>query len=62
MNLKDEEVRIKTHWRPTAGEPSSAWRRLWSKLLASRKDKPASTRHDADGEMNNANDTNVPDQ
>lgn len=34
-------------WRPSTGEPSSAVRRLWSKLLANRRQKPAGT-HDAE--------------
>ena len=37
---KEEEARIKTTWR-SAGEPSSAWRRLVAKLFIRRKEKPA---------------------
>ena len=46
MNSKEEGIRVKTQWRTTADAPSSAFRRLWSKLVASRKRKPASTRQD----------------
>jgi len=56
MKLRDEEGRIKTRWHPTLGEPSSTLRRLWSKLLATRTDKPASTRQEGgDGGCNNGN-------
>ena len=61
MSLKDEEVTAKTNWRLTLGEPSSALRRLWGKLLSSRKDKPADTHQDAgNGELKDGNERNVP--
>lgn len=43
MNSKEEGIRVKTQWRTTADAPSSAFRRLWSKLAASRKEKPAAS-------------------
>ena len=36
---KEEEAIIKTTWRRTTNEPSSAWRRLVAKLFVSRKEK-----------------------
>ena len=57
MKLRDEEGRIKTRWHPTLGEPSSTLRRLWGKLLASRKGKPAGTHDASEGEMQNGNET-----
>ncbi|MCK4789107.1 MAG: hypothetical protein KAV87_35525 [Desulfobacteraceae bacterium] len=27
------QLKIKASWRPVAGNPSPAWRRLWDKLL-----------------------------
>ncbi len=41
MSSKEKEPRIKTNWRRTTNEPSSAWRRLVAKLFVSRKEKPA---------------------
>ena len=64
MNPKDEEIRVKANWKPTAGEPSAAWRRLWDKLLlGSRKEKPTGTRLDAsEGECKDGkNGRTVPD-
>ena len=29
--------KVAVRWQPAADEPSSAWRRLWAKLLARRK-------------------------
>ncbi|MBU2536575.1 MAG: hypothetical protein KKD83_10505 [Chloroflexi bacterium] len=48
MNLEDREVKIKTHWRPIADEPSSTVRRLWRKLLRKRprRAKTATARED----------------
>jgi len=43
MNLKDGEIKVKTHWRFVDGALSPAWRRLVQKLCASRKEKPTST-------------------
>lgn len=61
MIVKDGEVKIKTRWRPTGGEPSAALRRLWGKLLASRKGKPANALQDArEGKCKDENGTNVP--
>ena len=38
-NNPKPEVSVK--WRPTGGEPSPAWSRLWGKLLANKRGKPA---------------------
>jgi len=46
-------------WRPVTGKPSAAWRRLWSKLLANRRQKPAGTGQDA-GEKGSGNDGATP--
>jgi len=54
MNLKDEDPEVTITWRPTAGEPSSAWRRLWGKLLANRRQEPANN-HEAAGEGKRGN-------
>ena len=43
MNLRDKEVKVKTHWRFVDAKLSPAWRRLIAKLAASRKEKPTST-------------------
>ena len=31
------ELKVIVNWRETADEPPPAWRRLWEKLLASKK-------------------------
>jgi len=53
MKPQDTEVKVKTHWRPSADEPSSTVRRLWRRLLQkrprraktarAREEKPTST-------------------
>jgi len=51
---ENHNPKIIVHWRPTGAEPSSAWRRLWTKLLASRKDKRVGTAEaTTDGEDKN---------
>ena len=42
------EPKIVVSWRPTTGEPSALWRRLWAKLLTDRKTRPASIHEAAD--------------
>ena len=60
MNPKNEEIRVKANWRPTGGEPSPAWVRLWRKLLTSRKEKSANARQDSDnGECKDGNGRNI---
>ena len=43
----ESNVKVVTTWQPSDGKPSSAWRRLWSKLLANRNapcpDEPSVT-------------------
>lgn len=56
---ENHKLKITTNWRPVAGQPSPAWRRLAEKLLANRKKKPAGTHDASDGEMNNGNDANL---
>ena len=45
----NSNVKVVVTWRPVAGKPSPAWRRLWSKLLANRSapcpDKASLSRH-----------------
>ena len=48
MMGKNPNPKVIVNWRATVGEPSSAWRRLWGKLLADRKDKPGGTHQDAE--------------
>lgn len=39
MNQKHREIEVRAKWQPTS-EPSSTVRRLWRKLLATRKKDP----------------------
>ena len=36
------EPKVVVQWQPTTGEPSPAFKKLWSKLLANRKRQPIS--------------------
>ncbi|MBA7674006.1 hypothetical protein ES703_82213 [subsurface metagenome] len=63
MNLKDEEVRVKTRWRFADAKLSPAWLRLIAKLCANRREKPGSTCPDSeDGGLKNGNERIVPDE
>jgi len=54
MNPKNEELRVKAHWRMTEGKLSASWLRLVAKLCASRKEKPVDVPQDAgNGECKN---------
>jgi len=54
------EPEVSVNWQRTGGELSTAYVRLWRKLLASRKEKPTGTRQEGGGgEMHNENDTNI---
>ena len=33
-------LKVIVDWRPTAGEPSPLWRRLWTRLLLNKKGTP----------------------
>ncbi len=50
--------KVVVSWRPVDEKPSSAWRRLWAKLLANGRQKPG-TRQDA-GEKGSGNDDATP--
>lgn len=41
--MRQTKIKVITHWATFRGELPPAWRRLWDKLLAVRKDKLAGT-------------------
>lgn len=56
------QLKIKAEWRPVAGNPSPALRRLWDKLLASREGKASPTAKDAgEGKCKDENERKLPD-
>ena len=59
---KNSEIEVSILLKPTKGEPSHAWVRLWRRLLSNRKVTPPANREDAsDGKCKDGNQREVPD-